>query len=102
MSIGAAEIRCLGDGDGDDRHVGAAQIVEVGLVLNCAVNRRERSDQLEAVALTATGDQGVKAVLRLKCVGHVGSPAGKGRDAPLVGIGAVGGVPRLMGSMEVA
>ena len=73
MPIGTAEIAGLGDGDGHDRHLGAAQIVEVGLVLGGGVHRRECADQLEAVALAATGDQGVQAVLRRKRVGHVGS-----------------------------
>ena len=52
MPIGAAEICSLGDGDRDDRHLGPAQIVQVGLGLDGAVHRRECTEQLEAVALS--------------------------------------------------
>jgi hypothetical protein len=53
----------LGDRDGDQCHLRAAQIVKVGVVIGCRVNRREGADQLERVTLGAADDQGVEAVL---------------------------------------
>ena len=102
MPIGTAEVAGLSNGDGHERQLGSAQVVEVSVVVGGCVNRRECADQLEGVALGAAGDQGVQAVLRRQRIGHAGPAAGEGGDAPLVGVGAVGGVPGLMGAMEVA
>ena len=84
-------------------HLRPAQVVEVCLVIGGGMNRRECADQLESVSFAAAGDQGVEAVLRSQGIApcRVARPV-KAGDTPLVGIGAVGGVPGLMGAMEVA
>ena len=102
MPIGAAEIRGLGDGNADDRHLVAAQIVEICLVIGSGMYRRQRADQLESVAFGAAGDQGVEAVLGSEGVCGVTSPTSEAGDTPLVGIRTVACVPGLMGPVEVA
>src|SRR5688500_16754907 len=102
MPIGAAEIGGLGDGDGDDRHLAAAQIVEVGRVIGSGMYCRERADQLKSVAFGAASDEGVEAVLGSEGICGVTSATSKAGDTPLVGIGTVARVPGLMGPVEVA
>jgi hypothetical protein len=66
------------------------------------VDCRQCADEFEAVAFGTSGDEGVEPVLRSQCVGQVWSPAGEAGNPPLIGIGGVRGVPRLVGSVEVA
>ena len=100
--VGAGDVPRLGHGDGHDGHLGPAQVVQELVVLGRGVHRRQRADQLERVAVAAPGDQRVEAVLGGQRLRHIGSPTGEGRDPPLVGVGGMGGVPGLVGPVEVA
>ena len=55
-----------------------------------------------AVALGASDDERVEAVLGGERPGEAGTAAGEGGDAPLGGIHRVVGVPRLVRAEEVA
>ena len=102
VPVRRSQVAGLGDRDGDHRHLGTSKVVEVGLVLARRVHRRNRPDHLELVAVDLPGDQGVEAVLGRQRLRRVGAPAGEGGDAPLRCVTRPGGVPGLVGAVEVA